>query len=146
VTNDDVRWMHEQALHAGWKDEGVFQRSLAFVTQRGPRERIGSYLTARAEGENPKLSDEDAATLQEWLDKQPPPTPEQLHDLAVARLTAVEAVLQQKGLDAARYGHADPGSEPVDGAPVVKINFRPMGGAAQAGSTAPGGDGDSTQH
>jgi hypothetical protein len=29
---------------------------------------------------------------------------------------------------------------------VVKINFRPMGGEAQAGSTAPGGDSDSTQH
>jgi hypothetical protein len=146
VTNDDVRWMHEQALHAGWKDESVLQRSLAFVTQRGPRERIGSYLTARANGEDAKLSDEDAATLQEWLDKQPAPTPEQLHDLAAARLAAVEAALQQKGIDPARFGHGDPGSEPVDGSPVVKITFRPVGSAAQAGSAAPTGDSDSTQH
>jgi hypothetical protein len=137
VTTDDVRWLREQALHAEWADEGFFKRSFAFVTQRGPRERIGDYLTARAEGNRAELSADDAATLQHWLDERPPPSAEQLRALAAARLAAVESVLQDKGIDAARIAHGEPSEEPVDGAPVVKIKFRPLRApsAATSGST-----------
>jgi hypothetical protein len=37
VTADDVRWLHEQSLRSQWAEEGFFQRTFAFVTQRGPR-------------------------------------------------------------------------------------------------------------
>jgi hypothetical protein len=126
VTADDVRWLHEQALRSQWADEGFFQRTFAFVTERGPRERIGTYLTARAEGEQGELSAEDAATLQQWLDEQPPPTSAQLGALAAARISAVESVLREQGIDAARISRGEPSGEPGEGAPVVTIAFRPL--------------------
>ena len=132
VTTDDVRWLREQALHSEWHDENFVQRALAFLTQRGPRERIGEYLAARAGGDNPELSAEDAATLQQMLDQRPAPTPDQLRALAAARLAAVDSVLHDKGIDAARITHNDASGEPVDGAAVVKIKFRPLKAPAQA--------------
>jgi len=137
VTADDVRWLHEQALHGEWQDEGFFSRSVAFLTQRGPRERIGSYLVARAQGENPQLSPEDAATLQQWLDKQPAPSADQLQQLAAGRLAAVDAALRDKGIDASRITHGEPSSEPAEGAPVVRIKFRSAGAANQVRPAAP---------
>jgi hypothetical protein len=129
VTADDVRWLHEQGLHGEWEDEGFFERSFAFLTQRGPRERIGAYLAARADGTSAELSAEDAATLQEWLDARPPPSPEQLRELAAARLAAVESVLRKSGIDAARIA-TGPASPPASGggAPVVTIRFKPASG------------------
>jgi hypothetical protein len=132
VTADDVRWLHEQSLRSQWAEEGFFQRTFAFVTQRGPRERIGAYLAARAEGAEAELSAEDAATLQQSLDEQPPPTSEQLGALAAARIDAVAALLREQGIDAARIGRGAPAGEPGEGAPVVKIAFRPLSGPPPA--------------
>jgi len=137
VTTDDVQWLREQALHAEWKDEGFFKRSLAFVTQRGPRERIGDYLAARAEGKTPELSAEDAATLQQSLDQRPAPTPEQLRALVDGRLAAVESVLHDKGIDASRLTRGEIPDEPAEGAPVVKIKFRPLRAPAEASTGSP---------
>jgi uncharacterized protein involved in outer membrane biogenesis len=134
-TADDVRWLREQALRAEWHDESFWQRSFGFLTQRGPRERIGAYLAARAAGTNPPaLSSEDAATLQTWLDARPGPPPDALSGLAAARLTAVEAILHGRDIDAARVSHADPTAEPVEGPPVVTIAFRPRQALADAAS------------
>jgi hypothetical protein len=135
VTDDDVRWLHEQALGVEWQEEGFFSRSLGFLTQRGPRERIGAYLAARAAGEKSELSAEDAATLQRWLEERPAPSSDQLAALAAGRLTAVASVLRDKGIDAARVSRAEPSGEPAQGAPVVRIRFRPVGAVAQR--TAP---------
>ena len=71
VTTDDVTWLHEQTLRGEWAEEGFFQRTFAFVTERGPRDRIGSYLAARAAGKKAELSAEDTATLKEWLAEEP---------------------------------------------------------------------------
>ena len=75
-TPDDARWLHEHALLGTWAEEGFFERSVAFVAERGPRERIRAYLEARVEDQKPELSAEDAATLDEWLKEVPEPTPE----------------------------------------------------------------------
>ncbi len=137
VTPDDVRWLHEQALRAQWQDEGFFKRSFAFITQRGPRERIGDYLAERADGQTPELSAEDAATLQLWLDEQPPPAPEQLRELAAARLAAVQSALTAKGIDAARVGHGEPRGDLAEGAPLVTIKFRALRGPTEAPAEPP---------
>lgn len=133
VTPADVRWLHEQSLRGQWAEEGFFQRTFAFVTERGPRERIGSYLTARAEGQQPQLSAEDAATLQQWLNEQPPPSPEQLRGLAEERVAAVTTILRDKGIDAARIGAGEPSAPPAEAEndaagspPVVTITFKAM--------------------
>jgi hypothetical protein len=130
ITSDDVRWLREQALRGKWQEEGIAQKALAFVTQRGPRERIGSYLAARAEGEKAELSPEDAATLQQELDKHPPPSDDQLRALAQARLAAVDAALQGKGIDATRISHGQPSDEAAEGTPLVRIKFRQAAKAA----------------
>lgn len=123
-TTDDARWLHEQSLRDAWEEEGFFARSLAFVVARGPRQRIRAYLDARASDEKPELSAEDTATLDEWLAERPAPTPAELQALAAARLAAVEKVLAEKGIDAARIARDEPAAEPATGAPVVAIQLQ----------------------
>lgn len=131
VTADDVRWLREQALRAEWHDEGFVQRSIGFLVSRGPRERIGSYLAARADGSAaPALSAEDAATLQKWLDERPSPSADALRALAVGRLAAIDAVLRDKAVDPGRIAHAEPVIDPADGPPVVRISFHPLAAVA----------------
>lgn len=122
ATKEDERWLHEQALLGDWADENFFQRSLAFVTKHGPRERIRAYLEARANDKKPELSAEDAATLDEWLAERPAPTEEQLQALADARIAAVEKVLAEEGIEASRVTHGAPPEEPVK--PLVRIRLR----------------------
>lgn len=124
ATPDDARWLHEHALLASWAEEGFFERSFAFVVERGPRQRVREYLEARVADQKPELSAEDQATLDEWLKEIPPPTPEALRALADARLAAVEAVLREKGVDAARIGRGEPPAEPSK--PIVDIRLRPV--------------------
>jgi hypothetical protein len=134
ATTADARWLHEQSLRAAWQDEGVFKRSLAFVTQRGPRERIRAYLEARGEDQTAELSAEDQATLDQWLAEKPAPTDEQLRGLAAARIAAVEAVLRDKGIVAERMSAGEPAGEPAEGKAAVTIAFRPVSRPQPAGS------------
>lgn len=122
ATPGDARWLHEQALFATWEDEGVFARSLAFLTERGPRQRVRDYLEARVAGQPPELSAEDAAQLDEWLRDVPPPTAEQLAALAEARLAAVRTVLRDEGIDAARITVGPPPEGQTK--PIVAIQLR----------------------
>ncbi len=122
ATPDDARWLHEHALLATWAEEGFFERSLAFVTERGPRERIRAYLEARVEDQKPELSAEDAATLDEWLKEIPEPTPEALQSLADARVAAVESVLHDKGIDASRISRGEAPAAATK--PIVGIHLR----------------------
>lgn len=122
ATKGDERWLHEQALLGDWADENFFERSLAFITKRGPRERIRAYLEARARNKRPELSAEDAATLDEWLAERPAPTEEQLQALADARLAAVEKALAEEGIEASRVTRGAPPEEPAK--PIVRIRLR----------------------
>ena len=137
-TTNDVRWLREQALRGEWKDAGVFARSLALFSQRGPRERIGAYLDARAEDAKPELSADDQAVLQQWLDERPSPTGEQLRALAAARLAAVQSVLADKGIAAPRITPEPPSDTPVDGAPTVSLQLGTAGRSAATSAPAPG--------
>jgi uncharacterized protein involved in outer membrane biogenesis len=128
ATADDARWLHEQALLATWADEGVFARSLAFVVERGPRQRIRDYLEARIADQKPELSAEDAAQLDEWLTEIPPPTPEQLTALAAARLAAVQTILRDKAIDAARVTVGPPPEDATK--PIVAIQLRSAANAS----------------
>lgn len=122
-TPDDARWLHEHALLASWADEGFFERSLTFVTERGPRQRIRAYLEARKADQKSELSAEDAATLDAWLQEIPAPTAEALQALADARLAAVEAVLRDKGIAPSRISRGAPPAETTN--PIVGITLRP---------------------
>jgi len=122
ATPDDARWLHEHALLGRWAEEGFFERSLAFVTARGPRQRIRAYLEARVEDETPELSAEDAATLDTWLAEVPAPTTGELQALADARIAAVEVVLREKGIDAARITRGPAPEEPRK--PIVGIRLQ----------------------
>ncbi len=147
-TADDARWLHEQALRNSWEEEGFFARSLAFVVARGPRQRIRAYLDARRGDGTPELSAEDTATLDEWLAEIPPPGDAELQALAEARLAAVEAVLADKGIDAARVARGEPPDAPAKGAPVVAIQLQSAARLAagptpeDAGATDDAGAGD----
>jgi hypothetical protein len=140
VTREDLRWLHEQALRGSWEDEGFFSRAVAFVTERGPRERIGNHLEARAQGQTSELSAEDAGTLEQWLAEHPAPPPDKLRELAAMRIAAVDTILQEKAIDTARLVHGEPSGELVDGESIVKIKFRPHG-AATAGTGSEGSAG-----
>jgi hypothetical protein len=122
ATVADERWLHEQALLDDFADENFFERSLAFVTERGPRQRIRGYLETRRKNKKAKLSAEDTATLDEWLAERPPPTPEQLQTLAEARIAAVETVLREEGIDPSRVSRGAPPEEP--GKPTVDVKLR----------------------
>lgn len=122
ATPDDARWLHEHALLGHWAEEGFFERSLAFVTERGPRQRIRGYLEARVEDQKPELSAEDAATLDSWLAEIPAPTAAELQALADARLAAVEAVLHERGIAADRVVRGPAPEEPSK--PIVGIRLQ----------------------
>ncbi|MDX2165579.1 MAG: DUF748 domain-containing protein, partial [Deltaproteobacteria bacterium] len=136
-TADDVRWLREQALSSEWEEEGFFSKGVAFFTERGPRERIKAYLTARAEDGKPELSAEDQATLQQWLDERPVPPPEQLRALADARLAAVRSALDAQHIDPARVTNATPADAPVEGPPIVTMK---LGTAGKSADSAPPAD------
>ncbi|MEO8605834.1 MAG: DUF748 domain-containing protein [bacterium] len=138
-TADDVRWLREQALRGEWKDAGMFAKALALVSQRGPRERIGAYLEARGEDRKAELSGEDQAVLQQWLDERPAPSGEPLRELAAARLAAVQAMLNDKGIGAARVRIEPPSDTPVDGAPIVTLKLDTAERSATT-TTAPASD------
>jgi hypothetical protein len=142
ATADDARWLHEQSLLAEWGNEGAFRRSLAFVTSRGPRQRIRGYLESRAGDKKPKLSAEDAAQLDAWLAERPAPTEEELQALADARLAVVEKALQAKSIDASRISRGKPPEEPKSA--VVGVRLRPAKSVAAAPGEEdlpePGGD------
>ena len=100
---------------ATWAEEGFFERSFAFVTQRGPRERIRAYLAARAEEQKPELSAEDAATLQRVARTSARSRRRSsCRRWPTARLAAVEAVLRDKGIDAARISARRAAGGPAD--------------------------------
>jgi hypothetical protein len=122
ATPGDARWLHEQALLGHWAEEGFFERSLAFVIERGPRQRIRGYLEARADDRQPELSAEDAATLDAWLAEIPAPTEEALQALAAARLVAVETVLRDKGIAVERVTRGAAPEEPSK--PIVAIHLQ----------------------
>jgi hypothetical protein len=136
-TQEDVRWLREQALGSEWEEEGFFSKGVAFFTERGPRERIRAYLTARAEDGKPELSAEDQATLQQWLDERPAPTPEQLRALAEARVAVVQTALAAKQIDAARVTVTPPEETPIDGPPIVSLK---LGTAGKSADSAPPAD------
>jgi hypothetical protein len=127
ATAADARWLHEHALLGAWAEQGFFERSIAFVTARGPRQRIRDYLEARVADEQPELSAEDAAQLDQWLAEVPPPTAGDLQALADARLTAVETVLVQQGTAAARVVRGPTPPEPPSGAPSVTLKLQAAG-------------------
>ena len=89
-------------------------------------------MQARGDGATADLSEEDKALLQKWLDERSAPPPEALVGLANARLAAVDAVLREKHIDAARIGHAETSGDLIDGAPVVRISFHPLAAGNQA--------------
>jgi hypothetical protein len=118
----DVRWLREHALlEELGKPQGIFG-AVKNLGEGGKRERIRKALAARENDETGDLSDDDAKTLDEWLDERPSPTQEQLHALADARLTKLESVLHDDyGVDASRIARSAETAEPTDDAPVVRL-------------------------
>ena len=93
---------------------------------------------ARAEDGKPELSDEDKATLQQWLDERPAPTADQLRALAEGRIAAVRAVLSDKQIDAARVSAAVPEEAPIEGPPTVTMKLGTAGKGAAAAAPESG--------
>jgi len=120
----DVRWLREHALlEELGKPQGIFG-AVKNIGQGGKRERISKALAAREKDEAGELSDEDAKTLDEWLDARPSPAPDQLHALADGRLAKLESVLHDDyGVDSARIARSDATAEPTDDPPVVRLQI-----------------------
>jgi hypothetical protein len=126
VTDQDVRWLHEQALLDQWRQQGFFG-ALRELAQGDTRKRVQQALEARAKDESAQLSAEDTAALDQWLKDVPPPTSEQLQALAAQRLALVQDALhQQAGIETARIRLGAVGTEVVDEKPVVKIQLEPV--------------------
>jgi uncharacterized protein involved in outer membrane biogenesis len=126
ATAADERWLYEQSLRSDFADENFFERSLAFLTKRGPRERIRAYLETRGRNKKATLSAEDTATLDEWLAERPAPTPQQLLALAEARLETVEKLLQAEGIDPSHISRGAPPEEPSKPTVDVKLRAQPV--------------------
>jgi len=120
----DVRWLREHALlEELGKPQGIFG-AVKSLGQGGKRERISKALAAREQDAAGELSDEDAKTLEAWLDARPAPTPDELHALATARVAKLESVLHDDyGVDAARIARSDATAEPTDDPPVVRLQI-----------------------
>ncbi|MFI5396273.1 MAG: DUF748 domain-containing protein [Candidatus Binatia bacterium] len=120
----DVRWLREHALlEELGKPQGIFG-AVKNIGQGGKRERISEALATREKDGAGELGDEDAKTLDEWLDARPSPTPDQLHALADARLAKLESVLHDDyGVDSARIARSDATAEPTDDPPVVRLQI-----------------------
>jgi uncharacterized protein involved in outer membrane biogenesis len=120
----DVRWLREHALlEELGKPQGIFG-AVKNIGQGGKRERIGKALAARGQDEAGELNDEDAKTLDEWLDARPSPSPAQLQALADARVAKLEQVLHDDyGVDAARIARSEATLEPTDDPAVVRLHI-----------------------
>ncbi|MFI5367210.1 MAG: DUF748 domain-containing protein, partial [Candidatus Binatia bacterium] len=120
----DVRWLREHALlEELGKPQGIFG-AVKSLGQGGKRERISKALAAREQDAAGELSDEDAKTLEAWLDARPAPTPDELHALATARVAKLESVLHDDyGVDAGRIARSDATAEPTDDPPAVRLQI-----------------------
>lgn len=120
----DVRWLREHALlEELGKPQGILG-AVKNIGQGGKRERISKALAAREKDDAGELGDDDAKTLDEWLDARPSPTLAQLHALAAARFAKLESVLHDDyGIDSARIAQSDTTVEPTDDPPVVRLQI-----------------------
>jgi hypothetical protein len=117
-TAADVRALREQALAT---QLGPKKGVIGTLRNIGARGRIVDALDARARGEEGKLDDDDAKTLDEWMKDVPPPSADALRQLGEARLGAVEKALHdQYGLAPEQVSRADVTTEPVEGDPGVR--------------------------
>jgi len=125
ISDQDVRWLREQALLKEWQGSGFLGKVKA-LTQGDTRTHVEEALEARAKDEPGELSAEDSEALQKWLDERPPIPPEQLHALASARLDKAAAALKDNGIDAARITLGEIPRETSEGAPEAKIQLQPV--------------------
>jgi Domain of Unknown Function (DUF748) len=124
VSAVDVRWLREQALREELEAPQGVVGTLRTLGERGVRDRIRTALAARAEGQEGKLSEEDAATLEEWLAERPPPSAERLGKLADDRMARIETMLRERhGIEAGRVKAEPPAAEPVEGPPAVRFEL-----------------------
>ena len=122
ATTTDARALREQALLAKL---GPRKGVLGTLRSIGARGRIVDALGARAQGEEGKLSDEDAKALDEYLAEIPEPSADALASLGNARMTAVEQALQTGyGIAAVQMKRAEaaPGA-PAEGDPGVSVEL-----------------------
>ncbi|MGH7895664.1 MAG: hypothetical protein ACREQL_13415, partial [Candidatus Binatia bacterium] len=121
-TTADVRGLREQAL---LQKLGPRTGVIGTIRSVGARGRIVDALEARARGEEGKLEDEDAKTLDEWVAEMPAPAPAALAQLGDARLGLVEKTLrEQYGIGAEQIGRGESGAaEPIEGDPAVRVEL-----------------------
>jgi hypothetical protein len=126
-STQDVRWLREQALAAELgKPQGIWG-ALKNLGKGGQRDRIAKALAARANDEPGELDADDSKVLQEWLDRRPAPTAEQLQALTAARLAKIEHVLEADyGVEASRITRGEASAEATDAAPVVRLQIGPV--------------------
>jgi hypothetical protein len=125
-TTADVRGLREQAL---LEQLGPRKGVVASVRNVGARGRIIDALTARRNGEEGKLDDDDAKDLDERLKDVPAPSAEQLKALGDARVALVEKELREKyGLPQAQVARAkETPTEPDAAAPSVRLELGEAG-------------------
>ncbi len=123
----DVRWLREQALAAELGQPQGLWGAVKNIGKGGQRDRIAKALAARAKDQPGELDADDSKALQEWLDRRPAPTSDQLHALATARLDKIQTVLRgDYGIDASRITAGDATAEPTDDPPVVRLHIGPV--------------------
>jgi hypothetical protein len=93
VSNDDRRWLAEQALAAELEPAGGFKGVLRTFGIRDSRERIRRALQERAQGEPGQLDDDDQEELDDLLARRPPVDPGRLEALAAARVARITTEL-----------------------------------------------------
>jgi len=118
----DARGLREQAL---LKSLGPRKGVIGSIRNVGGRGRIMDALDARSRGEEGKLEDSDAKTLDEWVADVPAPSAAELQKLGEARVALVEKTLREKyGIAPEQIARAEAqGGEPAEGDPVVTVEL-----------------------
>jgi aminoglycoside phosphotransferase (APT) family kinase protein len=92
---------------------------------RNARKRILAALDERASGGAGTLDSDDAARLDEWLAKEPVPSPDEIAALARQRAERLAAILRDDhGIEERRLAIVDaPAAEPQKTSPGVKVTI-----------------------
>lgn len=97
LSQDDRRWLGEQAITADLAEGGGFMGFMRALGVRDDEKRIRDALEERAEGGAGRLDADDQAVLDRMVAERPPIPEDRLLALSTARLTRVLDLLTGRG-------------------------------------------------
>jgi len=122
TSDEDRRWLQEQALRAQLEEESGVLGSIRHVAERGERRAVLAVLNDRAEGKPAEVPEEYTAWFEEKVKAQSVPD-SALADLAAARAKVIQTVIVDDGIAAERVPIDEATPDDLAARPVVALGL-----------------------